>query len=75
MFIYMAVGSVCAFHMQIYPSTILDETGLLQEKVLSFFYLCKLCCKERGGGGGGGVGHKKKVGVKVSNQFGHTKFK
>jgi hypothetical protein len=51
----MEVGyAVSAFHLQIYPVTIVDGTGLLQRKILSvlFFYLHKLCCKKKSGEGG-----------------------
>jgi hypothetical protein len=31
--------TVLAFHMQIYPFTIVDGTGLLQRKMLSNFFI------------------------------------
>jgi len=49
----MALGyAVHAFHLQIYPFTIVDGTGFLQKKMFSllFSYLHKLYCKKREGG-------------------------
>jgi len=70
MFICMAVGyAVCAFHMQIYLSVIVDGTSLLQDKMLSLFSLFAQTLLQKGGGGVVGGGIKKKYGGIVSNIY------